>query len=70
MAITTPEPSLESNSSDPCCGAAIEVGESDRLTKDGPLLPFVDPAWTPVCGSGGSVPSASSPADTEDWDPN
>ncbi len=62
--VATSESSIEANSSTPCCGTEAEAGGSAA----GDILAAVNPEWTAVCGSGGTVPTAADLTDAEDWD--
>lgn len=62
-----PEASLDLNSSAACCEHVDEDGEPEA-TNAGPLLPVINPLWTSACAGSGTVPTASTPSDSEDWD--
>lgn len=47
---------------EPCCGSG------GGGTSAGPILPAIDPGWTPTCIGGGAVPTASDLTDAENWD--
>lgn len=58
---TTPNPHIDSST--PCCH------DTGGGTVAGPVLPFVDPAWTAVCTGGGDLyGTTSDPTDPESWD--
>lgn len=68
-------------SSVPCCNSGCSCdaphnstgstsqgsGSRPLPSATGPILPPVDPSWTPQCEGGGEVPTAPDPVDPEDW---
>jgi hypothetical protein len=63
--VADPEPTVAREpqilTSTPCCG------DSGGGVATGPILPAVDPDWTPGCTGGGAVPTQSDLTDSEDW---
>lgn len=56
-------PQLPVDPSVPCC----DGGGGGGTAATGPILPYVDPAWTPSCTGSGVVPTDTDLTDDEDW---
>jgi len=61
---TTDAPELPIDTSEECCCTCDGGGGGGNT---GPILPTVDPGWTPSCTGAGAVPTAADLTTAEDW---